>query len=387
MEKQRRDFAREYAQQAPPHLNIVIPQTEHQQEYQGDDETVRESPRPYSPLNGSLDNDSDSIHSLPDPAINADFSSDEDYFFANLQDQPFLSPDDNSDSDNKPPLSDNSDSSDNDIIHDPLFASRPNIFSQQDDNDAEDDYHLLPSTNTLPFAMRFKITTSPPPVQLKTAMVFFTPPNKWQLDLLNKHPANFYHMSFRHRQFDGGSADQENMISFRVGEDMPPTTTEDLSSFENPDKLIYNMHNAWGWRAISAGIQRYQGGPWTIEDINVQELHQRFVSLPCGLVWQINLDWFQSVKRGSYSTGALYMTCCNNPRGIWYLTEETFLIIVIPGPKEPKVEELNKILKPFVNDMLNLYESNLSVFLDIKTKSPPTRSSIVKYWTFQLAAK
>ncbi|EGO28841.1 hypothetical protein SERLADRAFT_406232 [Serpula lacrymans var. lacrymans S7.9] len=63
-----------------------------------------------------------------------------------------------------------------------------------------------------------------------------------------------------------------------------------------------------------------------------------------------------SVKRGSYSTGTLYMTCCNNPKGIRYLTEKTFLIIVIPGLKEPKVEELNKILKPFVNDMLNLYK-------------------------------
>ncbi|EGO03076.1 hypothetical protein SERLA73DRAFT_150594 [Serpula lacrymans var. lacrymans S7.3] len=168
-------------------------------------------------------------------------------------------------------------------------------------------------------------------------------------------------MSFRHRQFNDGSADQENMISFRVGKDM---VTNLGISLQLPLKVfhhlkiqpMYNMHYAWGWRAILAGIQRCQGGPWTMEDIDVRELHQRFVSLLCGLVWQINLDWFQSVKRGSYSTGTLYMTCCNNPKGIRYLTEKTFLIIVIPGLKEPKVEELNKILKPFVNDMLNLYK-------------------------------
>ena len=53
--------------------------------------------------------------------------------------------------------------------------------------------------------------------------------------------------------------------------------------------------------------------------------------------------------------GALYMTCCNNPCGIRYLTEETFLIMVLPGPNEPNLEQLNKIMTKFMSDMIELY--------------------------------
>ncbi|KAG1809543.1 hypothetical protein EV424DRAFT_1328223, partial [Suillus variegatus] len=47
-------------------------------------------------------------------------------------------------------------------------------------------------------------------------------------------------------------------------------------------------------------------------DDDVHNLQQRFVSLPCGLVWKINLDWFQAVKRGNHFMGTLYITCRNN---------------------------------------------------------------------------
>lgn len=44
-----------------------------------------------------------------------------------------------------------------------------------------------------------------------------------------------------------------------------------------------------------------------------------------------------------------------NPRGIRYLPEETFLLIVYPGPKEPNLTQMNKIHRLFVNSMLKLY--------------------------------
>ena len=43
---------------------------------------------------------------------------------------------------------------------------------------------------------------------------------------------------------------------------------------------------------IQAGLERRRGGKWTIQDVDVHELHQRFVSLPLGLVWQMNIDWY-----------------------------------------------------------------------------------------------
>jgi hypothetical protein len=65
-------------------------------------------------------------------------------------------------------------------------------------------------------------------------------------------------------------------------------------AFSDPDKPMKHISDGWAWRAISAGLTRRRTGDWKVEDVDVHELDQRFVSLPCGLVWQINIDWFVS---------------------------------------------------------------------------------------------
>ena len=55
---------------------------------------------------------------------------------------------------------------------------------------------------------------------------------------------------------------------------------------------VCDMMDGWGWHAIQAGLQRRRGGRWEVEDVDVNELNQRFVSLPNGLILQFNLDWY-----------------------------------------------------------------------------------------------
>jgi len=148
-----------------------------------------------------------------------------------------------------------------------------------------------------------------------------------------------------------------------------------FDAFIDPSLPIGDVSHGWGWRNLPAGLERVCGGQWEVRDIG--ETDQRFVNLPCGLVWQINLDWqvhslyrliiliialcrFQAVKRGVHSTGALYMTCANNPRGIRFLQEETFLPILIPGPNEPNLSQLNTILVPWVAVMKRLYSGEFA---------------------------
>ncbi|KAJ7154970.1 hypothetical protein C8R43DRAFT_923002 [Mycena crocata] len=126
-------------------------------------------------------------------------------------------------------------------------------------------------------------------------------------------------------------------------------------AFEDPDKPMKSVCDGWAWRAMRAGLIRRRTGDWKVEDVDVRELDQRFVSLPCGLVWQMNSDWFQAVKGSKHSTGALYMTLCNNPREIQFFREESFLVIAIPGPFEPSLEQLNQVLISFVDSMKRLY--------------------------------
>jgi hypothetical protein len=70
-----------------------------------------------------------------------------------------------------------------------------------------------------------------------------------------------------------------------------PTTAEGYEAFPDPSVPIRDGPDGWEWRTIRAGLERRRTGAWSIEDVDVHEIHQRFVSLPCGLVWQINIDW------------------------------------------------------------------------------------------------
>jgi hypothetical protein len=71
-----------------------------------------------------------------------------------------------------------------------------------------------------------------------------------------------------------------------------PFVTQGYDAFIDLSISMTDVYDGWGWRAIQAGLERRRGGKWTIEDIDVHELHQRFVSLPLGLVFQMNIDWY-----------------------------------------------------------------------------------------------
>ncbi|ETW82454.1 hypothetical protein HETIRDRAFT_426132 [Heterobasidion irregulare TC 32-1] len=147
-----------------------------------------------------------------------------------------------------------------------------------------------------------------------------------------------------------------------VGEVPPLNEPRDpLDAFNNVNWVMGDITNGWGWRAVSWGWERRKVSSavslWGVEDVLVEEKQQRFVSLPCGLLFSINIDWFSPTKRSrAYSTGAIYVTILNNPRSKHFLPQETILYCVIPGPQEPTLEQLNHITEPLVEELWALYE-------------------------------
>lgn len=71
-----------------------------------------------------------------------------------------------------------------------------------------------------------------------------------------------------------------------------PTTLEGYEAFPDPCRPMKDISDGYGWCAIWAGLERRRTGIWSLKDVDVRGIQQRFVSLPCGLVWQINLDWY-----------------------------------------------------------------------------------------------
>jgi hypothetical protein len=51
----------------------------------------------------------------------------------------------------------------------------------------------------------------------------------------------------------------------------------------------------------------------------------------------------------------MYATICNNPRGIQYLCEETMLLVMFPGPREPTQEQWNNVMDICVKHLNKLY--------------------------------
>ena len=70
----------------------------------------------------------------------------------------------------------------------------------------------------------------------------------------------------------------------------------------------------------------------------------------------INVDWFQPFQYTTHSTGAIYGVLCNLPRESRFKPENILTLGIIPGPHEPKQGQINNILVPIVDELLQFAE-------------------------------
>ena len=60
-----------------------------------------------------------------------------------------------------------------------------------------------------------------------------------------------------------------------------------------------------------------------------------FLSLPCNFALQLDVDWFRPYDHTTHLEGVMFVTVLNLPRTVHYSQENTILLGVIPGPKDP----------------------------------------------------
>ncbi|PIL29463.1 hypothetical protein GSI_08405 [Ganoderma sinense ZZ0214-1] len=75
------------------------------------------------------------------------------------------------------------------------------------------------------------------------------------------------------------------------------------------------------------------------------------------------VDWFNpygNKKAGkSHSIGAIYLACLNLPIDMRYAPEYIYLAGIIPGPREPVLDELNHFIRPLIDEFLVLWTRGL----------------------------
>ena len=62
---------------------------------------------------------------------------------------------------------------------------------------------------------------------------------------------------------------EDNPQRVEPTQDSPPE-----GNLQESNARMYDIYDGWGWRAIQAGLERRQGGPWGIEDVDVHDIHQ-----------------------------------------------------------------------------------------------------------------
>jgi hypothetical protein len=96
--------------------------------------------------------------------------------------------------------------------------------------------------------------------------------------------------------------------------------------------------------------------------------------------FMLNVDFFNvegmSTRGAKTSCGIISMACLNLPAGAQYKPENLYLAGIIPGPKEPHLNDLNHYLRPLVDDLLVSWERGIQFSRTANFENRVTRSAV-----------
>jgi hypothetical protein len=114
----------------------------------------------------------------------------------------------------------------------------------------------------------------------------------------------------------------------------------------------------WAWRCGK------RDDMWDLWDSSVigelkgpdEKLFSEGTSGETQLVWSLSVNWFNlylNKQAGKLaSTGSMVMACLNLPPSLRLQEETSYLVRIIPGPKEPRKDQINHFLRPLIDDLL-----------------------------------
>ena len=110
---------------------------------------------------------------------------------------------------------------------------------------------------------------------------------------------------------------------------------------KNPFEAQF-LQNFWGPDSNKLFVD------WGAEGHYAFSLHVDFFNPEGMIIWSL-----------STSCGIISMACLNLPKDIWYKPENLYLAGIIPGSKQPSLENLNHYLRPLINDLVPAWDQGI----------------------------
>lgn len=83
-------------------------------------------------------------------------------------------------------------------------------------------------------------------------------------------------------------------------EPAPPITRKEWYTTKALNEPLCDIYDGWMCRSVLTRMTReWDERNRKVKDIDIKNLHQRFVSLKCGIVVHINIDWYVIFKLSS----------------------------------------------------------------------------------------
>ncbi|MBW0496532.1 hypothetical protein O181_036247 [Austropuccinia psidii MF-1] len=83
-----------------------------------------------------------------------------------------------------------------------------------------------------------------------------------------------------------------------------------------------------------------------------------FMSIPAELAFSFYVDWFNAHGKSTWlaSIGTIMLICLNLPPSDILNSENVYIAVIIPGPKEPTALQLNYLLMPLIKKLKELWQ-------------------------------
>jgi hypothetical protein len=128
-----------------------------------------------------------------------------------------------------------------------------------------------------------KRTASDRQKRTPTKIMPFFPPNL-AIQRMMRRPGKYEECGHWRKEDDHGAA--------------PPVSLEQWMEDTDMDAPLQDIHDGWRWRNIPAFLQReWDEARRDVKDVPVLQSPPRFVSLPCGLLLTISIDWYSINSR------------------------------------------------------------------------------------------